>query len=106
MLLVVSITYSLFAMAYHVLRKMVGGDVKVYKELKQAGVALEELESVGLLGSGSDAANASKAGFKRVMHHLVEKKKDAVLRALLEAYPDGAKEKDDVGRSASVWLCV
>ena len=95
-LLVVSIVYSLFAMAYHVLRKMAGGDVQVYKELKQAGVTLEELESVGLLDSGSDAANASRAGFKLVMHHLVEKKKEAVLKALLEAYPDGAKEKDGV----------
>ena len=29
-----------------------------------------------------------------------------VVRALLDAYPEAAKEKDRVGRSASVWSCV
>ena len=28
------------------------------------------------------------------------------MRALLDAYPEAAKEKDEVGRSASVWSCV
>ena len=29
-----------------------------------------------------------------------------LVRALLDAYPEAAKEKDKVGRSASVWSCV
>ena len=41
------------------------------------------------------------------LHSAAENQASAeVVRALLDAYPEAAKEKNNVGRSASVWSCV
>ena len=67
-LLLLSISYSIFAVMYHTCRSLSGEDTSLYAELKEAGLTLKEMRGVGMSaaevkGLGFSAMELRRGGY-------------------------------------------
>lgn len=67
-MLLLSISYSIFAVMYHTCRSLSGEDTSLYAELKEAGLTLNEMRGVGMAAAevrelGFSATELRRAGY-------------------------------------------
>ena len=73
-LLVLSISYSIFAVMYHTCRSLSGEDTSLYAELKEHGLTLQEMRGVGMVAAEVKALGFGAAEMRRAGYTLPEKK--------------------------------
>jgi ribosomal protein L13E len=73
-LLLLSISYSIFAVMYHTCRSLSGEDTSLYAELKEAGLTLQEMRGVGMSAAEVKGLGFSAVELRRAGYLLAEKR--------------------------------